>query len=225
MIGVVQNVLDIVLIAHVGFEPAPCQRPEQQPDNASNKPGYCAEVEVHDRGTFRQLFKRLSSQVAYWGDFMAKKLTKEQSAASAKKAVEQDAQHAAQQAASKEPISLAIVDGEPFFAHEVTVNFMPTQFVFDFKCITPRSDPRNPKRGVSFQMKHNIVMLEPWHAKAVWQVLGNVIKRYEDEFGVIQKPKSVEIAEKKQQAAQSKAEKEKAAKAKEEAAGLPTYLG
>jgi len=39
-------------------------------------------------------------------------------------------------------VNFGIEDGDNFFAHEVSVNFNPTQFVLDFKCITPRVDPR-----------------------------------------------------------------------------------
>lgn len=97
----------------------------------------------------------------------------------------------------KETVNLTITDGEPFFAHEVSVNFTPIQFTLDFKCITPRSDPRN--KNVTFLLKHNVIMLDPWHAKQLVTVLNTVVKRYEDEFGTIKKPKAVETAEKKQQ--------------------------
>ena len=50
-----------------------------------------------------------------------------------------------------EQININIHEGEPFFAHEVTVNFTPTQLAMDFKCITPRTDPRSKKP--SFQLK------------------------------------------------------------------------
>ncbi len=95
-----------------------------------------------------------------------------------------------------EPISINIIDGEPFFAHEMSVNFTPTQFSFDFKCITPRTDPRS-KNKASFLLKHNVVMVEPWHAKMILNVLSKVVKKYEDEYGAIQKPKSIAKAEKK----------------------------
>ncbi len=97
---------------------------------------------------------------------------------------------------AQEPINIQIHEGDPFFAHEVTVNFTPTQMSMDFKCITPRSDPRSKKP--SFQMKHNVVMLDPWHAKALINVLNNVVGKYETEFGKIQKPKALTKAEKKQ---------------------------
>ncbi len=115
---------------------------------------------------------------------------------------------------NKEQVNISIMDGEPFFAHELTTNFTPTQFTFDFKCITPRVDPRSKK--ASFLLKHNVIMVEPYHAKMILSVLNNVIKKYEEEYGVIKKPKSVEVAEKKQKKAMStkKADTE-----------TPSYLG
>ncbi len=116
----------------------------------------------------------------------------------------------------KEPVNVHIVDGEPFFAHEVTVNFTPTQFSFDFKCITPRTDPRS-KNQVSFLLKHNVVMTDPWHVKQICSVLTNVIKKYEEEFGTIKKPKAVEKAEKKQKSLGTAQTQDKTE--------TPTYLG
>ena len=120
---------------------------------------------------------------------------------------------------AEDSVNLNIVDGEPFFAHEVTVNFTPTQLTFDFKCITPRTDPRS--RKPSFQMKHNVVMMEPWHAAAMVQVLSNVLKKYAQEYGKAEKPKSIVRAEKKRAAA---VKGQKAAKPVE-AVEAPTYLG
>lgn len=114
---------------------------------------------------------------------------------------------------AQDQININIHEGEPFFGHEVTVNFTPTQVIFDFKCITPRSDMRSKKP--SFQLKHNVVMLEPYHAKALIGVLQNVVQKYEAEFGRIKKPKSLEIAEKKQKELAAKGEKDEA----------PAYLG
>ena len=116
---------------------------------------------------------------------------------------------------AQEQINLNIQDGEPFFAHEVTVNFTPTQLSFDFKCITPRTDPRSKKP--SFQLKHNVVMVDPWHAKALLGVLQNAVQKYEQEFGKIQKPKSLEKAEKKQ--------KELMKELGDKVPEVPTYMG
>jgi hypothetical protein len=115
---------------------------------------------------------------------------------------------------NKEPINISIMDGEPFFAHEMSANFTPTQFSLDFKCITPRTDPRSKKP--SFLLKHSVVMVEPWHAKLILTVLNNIIKKYEEEYGTIKKPKPVETAEKKQK---------KAMKTSQHQTETPTYLG
>ncbi len=117
----------------------------------------------------------------------------------------------------KQSINIVISDGEPFFAHEVSVNYTPTQFTLDFKCITPRTDPRSQKPN--FLMKHNVVMIEPWHLKSLMEVLSNVVKKYEDDFGKVGKPKPLLDAEKKHKSMMKKA---KGAKEKTTA---PSYLG
>ncbi len=94
-------------------------------------------------------------------------------------------------------ITMNVIDGDAFFAHELTMNFTPTQFTLDFKNITPRTDPRN-KDHPSFTLKHNVIMLEPWHAKAMNSILNNVIAKYEQEYGKIKKPATLVKAEKKQ---------------------------
>ncbi len=96
----------------------------------------------------------------------------------------------------EQKINVSINDGEAFFAHELSINFNPTQFTLDFKNITPRVDMRNPERP-SILLKHNVVMVEPWHLKMVHELMGKVIKRYEDEFGKIEKPQSIKEFEKK----------------------------
>jgi len=96
-----------------------------------------------------------------------------------------------------EPISINISEGGAFFAHEMSANFSPTQIFLDFKMVSPRVDPRG-KGKPSFLMQHNVVMLEPWHAKKIIEVMGEVVKKYEGEYGKIKKPKAVEVAEKKQ---------------------------
>ena len=116
---------------------------------------------------------------------------------------------------AQDQINIQINDGEPFFAHEVTVNFTPTQLTLDYKCITPRTDPRSKKP--SFLLKHNVIMMDPWHAKSFLDVLASVVKKYEDEFGKIQKPKSLLKAEKKQ--------KEMMKELGDKMPDVPTYMG
>ena len=116
---------------------------------------------------------------------------------------------------TKQQINISIMDGEPFFAHECSMNFTPTQISLDFKCITPRTDPRS--QGPTFLMKHNVIMLEPWHARMLLDVLGTVVKKYEDEFGKIKKPDALLKAEKKH----NKAIKKSA----EHTTEAPSYMG
>ena len=103
-------------------------------------------------------------------------------------------------------------DGEAFFAHEISANFTPLQFVIDFKNITPRIDQRS-RTGPVFKMQHNVVMMEPFHAKRFHGLLTQMLQRYEKEFGKINKPKPIEKLEAKQK---SKKEDKKSG---------PTYFG
>jgi len=115
----------------------------------------------------------------------------------------------------KQKINMNIGDFAPdFFAHEASINFNPTQFIFDFKCITPRVDPR-AKESPVINLKHSIIMLDSYHAKRFYELLGEVVKRYEKDYGKIEKPKQVVIAEKKNKKTESA----------EEETVSPSYLG
>lgn len=98
---------------------------------------------------------------------------------------------------NKQQVNMNVVDGGSMFAHELTVNFTPLQFMLDFKNITPRSDPRSKGRP-SFTLRHNVVMVDPWQAKQMITVLKNVVKKYEEQFGKISKPKALVKAQKMQ---------------------------
>ena len=89
-------------------------------------------------------------------------------------------------------VNVRVKDGDPFLAHETTINYNPTEFVFDFKCITPLQELNQP----SMLIKHEIVLLSPWHAKALLAAIDRVIKDYEKKFGEIKKPAELEKAEK-----------------------------
>lgn len=114
----------------------------------------------------------------------------------------------------EQQININVMDGGAFFAHEASVNFTPLQFTLDFKCITPRVDPRG-KGKPTFLLMHNVVMLEPYHAKALLDVLQNVVKKYEEQYGKIEKPKALQKAEKLQK--KTSVEKDKTE--------TPSYLG
>ena len=113
----------------------------------------------------------------------------------------------------KRKMNVNIRDGQVFFAHETAVNFNPTQFIFDFKCVTPRIDVRS-KEAPTIAIDHNVVMVEPYHAKKISELLNKIVKKYEKEFGKIEKPKALE-----------KLEKRKKGKDKEVKKQVPTYFG
>lgn len=114
----------------------------------------------------------------------------------------------------KKGINMGIDDGNEFFAHETSINFNPTQFVLDFRCITPRVDPRS-KETPFVALKHNVVMVDPWHAKEVHRILTNVIERYEEQFGKIERPKAVQKYLKQQKKVPKSGQKTE----------TPSYLG
>lgn len=112
-------------------------------------------------------------------------------------------------------INFSINEGDVFFAHEMSINFNPTQFIFDFKCITPRVDPRS-REGTVISIKHNTIIVEPYHAKKIIDFLKNRIIDYEKQFGKVEKPKAIKEFE--------KTHKKKDGK-KEEKTPIPSYFG
>ncbi|MBT5021622.1 DUF3467 domain-containing protein [Candidatus Woesearchaeota archaeon] len=126
----------------------------------------------------------------------------------------------------KKNIKMNVSDGIEFFSHETAVNFSPIQFILDFKCITPRVDMR-ARDGPVIVMRHNIVMMDPYHAKQVRDLLNDSIEKYEKEFGEIKRPKPVEKAAKKATKARDKQNKQQKQKksVKGSAKKSPSYLG
>ena len=93
-------------------------------------------------------------------------------------------------------LNISVDEGDAFFCHELSINFNPMQFILDFKSITPRVDIRS-KNSPIINIKHNVVMIDPFHAKKMLELLTKVVSDFEKEFGKINKPKAVEKMEKK----------------------------
>ncbi|MBW3015484.1 DUF3467 domain-containing protein [Candidatus Woesearchaeota archaeon] len=119
----------------------------------------------------------------------------------------------------KKKINLAINDGNAFFAHELSIHFNPLQFIFDFKNITPRIDPRVQDGRSVMALVHNIVMVDAYHALQIKELLEDMLKRYEKEFGKIEKPKALKKAEK------NSAKRKTINDPKKTTRETPTYLG
>lgn len=116
----------------------------------------------------------------------------------------------------KKQINLNIDNGNDFFAHEMSINFSPTQFIFDYRSLTPRIDPRSREAPVLF-LKHNVIMVDPFHAKRIFEILKTTIEDYEKQFGRIEMPKALKEHEKKaKKAIENKTSKKEA---------MPNYFG
>ncbi len=113
-------------------------------------------------------------------------------------------------------INISVDDGDAFFCHEMSINYNPMQLIFDFKSVTPRVDMRS-KQGPSIKVKHNVVMLDPFHAKQMLQLLNKVVVDYEKDFGEIKKPEAIERMEQKI--------KDKQAHPDPKTVSTPTYFG
>lgn len=113
-------------------------------------------------------------------------------------------------------VNISVDEGDAFFCHELSVNFNPMQFVLDFKSVTPRVDLRS-KNAPIINIKHNVVMVDPYHAKNMLNLLSKVIGDYEREFGEIIKPEAIEKAEKKMKSRQDDDKKTTVA--------APSYFG
>ncbi len=116
----------------------------------------------------------------------------------------------------QQKINLNIIDGDSFYSHETSINFNPTQFVLDFKNVSPRIDPRS-QEAPTITLKHNVILLEPYHTKQFYQLLGQAISKFESEFGTIEQPKALREFEKKH--------KKGLEKVKSMKTQLPTYFG
>ncbi|MBW2963925.1 DUF3467 domain-containing protein [Candidatus Woesearchaeota archaeon] len=114
-------------------------------------------------------------------------------------------------------MNISVNEGAAFYCHELSVNYNPLQFTIDFKEITPRVDPRS-KQGPIMNIRHNVVMLDPWHAKQMLGLLNKVVSDFERDFGEIKRPKVLDMMEKKMK-------KKGDAKKDEKTTTAPSYFG
>lgn len=121
-------------------------------------------------------------------------------------------------------INLNIVDGDSFFCHEVSTNFNALQFIFDFKNITPRMDPRTADGATVMTLKHNVVFMDIYQAKRFYELVGSALEKYEKSYGKIIKPKVIEKIE-KERAKNDKNSKKIVTKPQAGEIKVPSYLG
>ncbi len=90
-------------------------------------------------------------------------------------------------------VNLRVKDENLFYSNESSINLNPNEIILDFKCITHAQDLQE-HRGLI--LRHNLVILNPFHAKSFLIMLNKAVKNYEAKFGEIKKPESMKKAEK-----------------------------
>lgn len=106
-------------------------------------------------------------------------------------------------------IRVNVNDGSEFLADEVSISHSPIRFILDFKNLTPRLDVgENAPRMV---LRHNVIVVDPYFAKDLLNVLKENIDKYEKKYGQIKRPEVLAKAEKQAQK-EGKKGKEKAFK-------------
>ena len=90
-------------------------------------------------------------------------------------------------------VNIRVKDGEQFYSNEASINFNPNEIIFDFKCLTHANELAGHN---SIVLRHNFVLLSPFHAKSFLIMLNKAVKDYESKFGEIKKPESMKKAEK-----------------------------
>jgi hypothetical protein len=90
-------------------------------------------------------------------------------------------------------VNMNIQEGKNFFSDEISLNFNPMVFIFDFKSTTPRIDPRMQDGTMNLCMEHNVVSLMPYNALLLRDILNAAIANYEKQFGAIKEPEALKI--------------------------------
>ncbi|MFC1697320.1 DUF3467 domain-containing protein [Nanoarchaeota archaeon] len=90
----------------------------------------------------------------------------------------------------KKQTNVIIDNGKEMFSHEMSINFNPLQFILDFRCVTPRTDLRSREQNI-IQVRHNTIMVDPFHAKQILNLLARTVQDFEQKYGEIKKPEPI----------------------------------
>lgn len=97
---------------------------------------------------------------------------------------------------NEKKLNININEGDEFFAQEASVSYNPTIFNLDFRRLTPRIDMRTAESNIIL-LRHNVVMLEPYVAKKMLELLSTAVEKYEKDFGKIEVPEPIKKMEDK----------------------------
>ena len=88
-------------------------------------------------------------------------------------------------------------DKTPMLSNHQTVSHTPDKFVIDFKNVYSQFAPDNNPPAII--INHKVVLLDPFVAKEFLNVLAENIRKFEEKFGKIKLPDSVQKARKEMQ--------------------------
>ncbi len=88
--------------------------------------------------------------------------------------------------AEKRKLKFGINHGGPaFFSDAATIRFNEAKFALDFKQTSPRTDELPDGPHDSIVIHHNVIVVDPLMAKNLVDVMDNLVKKYEKQFGKI----------------------------------------
>ena len=90
-------------------------------------------------------------------------------------------------------LNVRVKDSDQFYSNEISINVSPVEFILDFKCVTQLQDVA---KHSALLLRHNPVIITPYHAKNLLELLTRALKDYESKFGKIDKAKAIKKAEK-----------------------------
>ena len=90
-------------------------------------------------------------------------------------------------------VNIRVKDNDIFYANEISVNVNPTEVILDFKCLSQLQDIANHSALI---VKHCPIIITPYSAKNLNELLTKAIKDYEKKFCKIEKSKAIKKAEK-----------------------------
>lgn len=79
-------------------------------------------------------------------------------------------------------------DNSPMLSNTQTISHSPDKFVIDFKSIVSQFGPNNEP---TLTIQHKVVTMDPYMAKTFAKIMNENVKKYEEQFGIIEVPESV----------------------------------
>lgn len=119
---------------------------------------------------------------------------------------------------TKEIAGIQNFDNNPMLSTQQTISHTPEKFVIDFQAVTMQFDPGSVPTMI---VNHRVIILDPYRVRPFINALTENLARYEEKFGLVKEPESIEKA-KKEMELQEKTEKKLS---KAVTRSKPDYMG